>query len=391
MEISFSSILASVISISLLTCLLYWCIRKKDIVTHIGLGCMYVLLILILFRGFFPIDFTSGLTTSVYIRHGLPQLRDLLLTEIFSLYTFAITPLRILLLIWFVGFILNAFTIVNEYCNIKKKLHSTPPVTDAIILATFQNALADTFSHRKPTIQLVCHDLFPSPALFGIYRPTLILPHLNYNVEELYAIFRHELLHYKHRDVIFKLLTNILSIIYWWNPIISMLFVSLTTQIQELWVDFHTAKTSNKEQKIQYMETLTTNLESTSSATSSKPISKQTLFLSNNYDQLSLKQRFEYLRIKSLKSFSIYGIVICIALFISTFTIILEPSYDPTKDEDGDPVFEDNEGETYFIKNGAKYDLYMENKYVGTLDKIPDIFKDYPIYDHKEEVPQNED
>ena len=83
--------------------------------------------------------------------------------------------------------------------------------------------------------------------------------------------------------------------------------------------------------------------------------------------------------------------MICLALFLSTYTIVLEPLYTPTTDENGTPVFEDIEGQTYFIQNGDKYDFYMQNTYVGTLDKIPDVFKGYPIYGSKEEAAQYED
>lgn len=56
------------------------------------------------------------------------------------------------------------------------------------------------------------------------------------------------------------------------------------------------------------------------------------------------------------------------------------------QDENGNRVYEDIEGQTYYIKNGTDYDLYLENEYVGTYPKIIESFKDVPIYDSIEEV-----
>ena len=77
-------------------------------------------------------------------------------------------------------------------------------------------------------------------------------------------------------------------------------------------------------------------------------------------------------------------------MFLISFLVVFEPYYHVEIDEDGNKVYENIEGQTYYIQNGDKYDLYMENEYVGTYDIIFETFKDIPIYSTYEEVVENE-
>lgn len=52
----------------------------------------------------------------------------------------------------------------------------------------------------------------------GILHPTVVLPVERYSVEERDVIFRHELTHVKHHDILFRNLTMLLCIIHFMNP-----------------------------------------------------------------------------------------------------------------------------------------------------------------------------
>ncbi|HEK5099596.1 TPA: M56 family metallopeptidase, partial [Clostridioides difficile] len=62
-----------------------------------------------------------------------------------------------------------------------------------------------------------------SPAIIGLTRCKIIIPEKKYNNKELRFIFKHELIHYKRKDNLFKLLISIICIIYWFNPILYLL------------------------------------------------------------------------------------------------------------------------------------------------------------------------
>ena len=56
------------------------------------------------------------------------------------------------------------------------------------------------------------------PRVTGILHPTVVLPVEKYSVEERDVIFRHELTHVKHHDILFRNLTMLLCIIHFMNP-----------------------------------------------------------------------------------------------------------------------------------------------------------------------------
>ena len=56
------------------------------------------------------------------------------------------------------------------------------------------------------------------PRVTGIIHPTVMLPVKTYSVGERDVIFRHELTHVKHHDILFRNLTRLLCIVHFMNP-----------------------------------------------------------------------------------------------------------------------------------------------------------------------------
>lgn len=73
-------------------------------------------------------------------------------------------------------------------------------------------------------------------------------------------------------------------------------------------------------------------------------------------------------------------------MFVLSFTFVFEPSYKPEYDELGNRVFYGDESNSYYIKNGTSYDLYLDDNYVYTSLEILENFKKFPIYNNLEEL-----
>ncbi len=58
-----------------------------------------------------------------------------------------------------------------------------------------------------------------TPHLKGLLNPEIILPE-GYTHDELKSVFIHELMHYKHKDILWNIIGTLLLCIYWYNPII---------------------------------------------------------------------------------------------------------------------------------------------------------------------------
>lgn len=63
----------------------------------------------------------------------------------------------------------------------------------------------------------------PTPFLMGIIKSTIIIPENDYTDEELKWIFTHELIHFKRKDNILKLLMILALAVHWFNPLIYIL------------------------------------------------------------------------------------------------------------------------------------------------------------------------
>ena len=58
----------------------------------------------------------------------------------------------------------------------------------------------------------------PVALLRGVRHPMVVLPVESYSDEELEVIFRHELMHYKHNDILWRRIASVLVILHFFNP-----------------------------------------------------------------------------------------------------------------------------------------------------------------------------
>lgn len=66
-------------------------------------------------------------------------------------------------------------------------------------------------------------DVVRSPALFGVFRPKLLMPReLSESLThaELRHVFLHEMAHLKRRDLISNALISLAKVLHWWNPLV---------------------------------------------------------------------------------------------------------------------------------------------------------------------------
>ena len=61
------------------------------------------------------------------------------------------------------------------------------------------------------------------PIICGSLKPMILLPEREYNKEELKIICIHELIHCKHKDILWKQLCGLVRVIHWWNPLVKQL------------------------------------------------------------------------------------------------------------------------------------------------------------------------
>lgn len=68
----------------------------------------------------------------------------------------------------------------------------------------------------------VCRKIY-SPMIVGLFKPTLLLPHEDFQTNDLKIILEHELIHFRRNDLWFKLLLIFANALHWFNPFIYLM------------------------------------------------------------------------------------------------------------------------------------------------------------------------
>lgn len=119
---------------------------------------------------------------------------------------------------WAAGTALFLLWQLGSYLALRAKLsRSRRPLTDEAILAVLERESAAA-GLRKPLP--VYTAAVGSPMIVGAIKPTLLLPEMELSTEQLSLVFRHELIHYRRRDIWYKLLLMLANAIHWFNPMV---------------------------------------------------------------------------------------------------------------------------------------------------------------------------
>lgn len=107
---------------------------------------------------------------------------------------------------------------------------------------------------------IVC-EAISTPAVTGLLRPRLLLPHERYDVQELRYILRHELCHLKRRDMLLKLVLLAANAMHWFNPVVYLMLRQADEDI-ELACDSAATDDPDRAERAAYSRTLLAAVQS---------------------------------------------------------------------------------------------------------------------------------
>ena len=140
---------------------------------------------------------------------------------------------RILVSIWAIGFVVHLFLRLREGVRFKRLTRSCMPVCRKT------TELFDSYRRElgiRKKIKLAKSNAISTPLIYGVFRPVVIIPEeLEARPEQLRYVFLHELLHYRHRDPLFKQLTVLSGCIHWFNPMVRVLM----PQYVNTWTEYY--------------------------------------------------------------------------------------------------------------------------------------------------------
>ncbi|MBY2360735.1 M56 family metallopeptidase, partial [Clostridioides difficile] len=121
--------------------------------------------------------------------------------------------------LWLVVTIVIAVYTFIKYTRFKNLVVDVSyDIEDNDVNCIYKNLLKELNIKKK--IELRGSDELISPAGMGLFKSYIFLPDYPYSKDELTWILKHELMHFKNKDILIKFLVLSVRIIYWFNPLV---------------------------------------------------------------------------------------------------------------------------------------------------------------------------
>jgi len=261
---------------------------------------------------------------------------------------FADTSLQqAIIAIWILGAFVSLVVHVSKYVLFKRFVRRwSTQETDLSVESVFDEELARL--KIKKEIKLYRCKNINSPMLTGFLRPMILLPEVDFGHMDLPLIFRHELTHYKRRDLWYKAALVAVRCIYWFNPVIHLMVRQAYKDI-ELICDTLTVQDLELDLKKQYSEIILNIAAGVPARTSS-------LTTSMDGNKKMLKQRFSNIlgtnKKRGIALFTIIGILAVTAALTVGASFGTENGYEEAGLEQYDDLNKEAELYTDDLPNG---------------------------------------
>lgn len=358
----------------LLVCFLHFILYKSIAFPKNMMTFLFVGILVILIRMLLPLNFPF--THSIYSYHILPKIMEFTTVP---LANSGLTIQNLLVGIWACVSSLLLIRFLIQYWKVHQYLS----------LFYIQNTdewkwlFKICNSYFKKPIKIAIIDKSISPAIVGLFNPTLILPNIKYFThEEVEYICMHEISHFKQRHLWISLLMELICCVHWWNPLMKylkrdyMLFLELSN-------DFHLIRSTPDFNTIRYAELIIKAAKQITLENSSCFCNSANFVVKN---KAILTTRINYIinsetQKTSKQIMHSFGgcLIICSAIIFSIF-FVPEVSYRqmPTVTESN--VTEITKDNAYILKTKTDYLIYVNGQYFATITSIPEDLKDIPVY-----------
>lgn len=213
---------------------------------------------------------------------------------------------QLLAIVWITGAVIFLlYHCLQHYRLVKMAGRWGEDITDERVLALMESIKQDLGISGR--IRLCLCRYIGSPMIIGLLNPRILLPTTDIPLEALNFILRHELVHYKRKDLWYKYLLLFAAAMHWFNPAIYLMVKVVNTQC-ELSCDAEVVRSSDTDTRYRYCETIIGLLGSQSKM--------KTVFSTNFYGgKRGMKNRI--LSILDSRKKKAGLLVICAALIIT--------------------------------------------------------------------------
>ena len=122
--------------------------------------------------------------------------------------------------------------LLSYYLSMRNLKRMSIQVSDPVSIQMYREACRRKHVRKMPELRRNAG--LTTPLLAGLFHTKLYLPATGYSAEERKLIFYHELTHYCHRDLWYKMLLRVCASIYWFNPFLLIMLKEADKDIENL-------------------------------------------------------------------------------------------------------------------------------------------------------------
>lgn len=365
MNFSLSTVINTTIATNLLICLITLLMSSRHFMGRIKIRSIFLACVLITVRFLFPCEFFF--TRSIYAAHLWGGLYPFLYRD-FYIGGIRFEIFYIIFIVWMTGVLLLVQKFLISYRKTRRAAEILPPVTDTHISSIAEKINA-SFTHPV-SIRLAAAEQTVSPCIIGIRHPVMILPDTELSDAEWHYIIRHELTHYYSRHLHLKLLVELLSAVYFFNPLMLLLKRRIKS-LMEFSVDAAVTNSLTAFEKVEYAECLTKMAR----MYHERKVKKHYGIAFTDSPSSGLSQRVQMIltsspRPEGTKVSRIFSGSIFLFLLVS-YLFIFEPIFSDIPQNP--PNFSLDPSDTYYRPNpDGSYDVINNGNYIVTVTQIFD-------------------
>lgn len=381
---SFSTVLMAVLTSNLIIIAIAICFRSNKILLSVGYKLLAVFLIFTLIRFAFPFEINKTFELGIARNIVLPEFPSIIISyflrALFEPFGLRISLWTLFEVIWVVGIIVQ---VIRYLRNLHKYEYFVSCWSEDITEEEpYHSTLAKACGNRKNSFQILKLPGIPSPCLYGIRRPRILIPaDIKITDKDLYYVIRHEVSHHYHHDLVIKRIVSILCMLYWWNPVCSI-FQKQVNTLLEMRIDDSLVR-NDPIVSLEYLSALLHIVESTDS--SSKSSNNFIVSLSQKSSS-TLTQRFDMVCNKKPHAnilMSVGLLALIIAMYLGSYLVTFENRYfiENSNSEEDTAYMLDS---VYAVpKDDGSYDIYYGDFFIENVETLENYYADIPIYNQQ--------
>lgn len=190
---------------------------------------------------------------------------------------------EILSIVWVLGIAVFLLYHLAGYFLFKRSvLRFSTPMEDGRTVEVWNETREEMKAGRN--IRLLSCKKVKNPMVTGFFHPMLLLPDFHYSEDDLKIILKHELIHYKRKDIWYKMVLICANAVHWFNPLV-YLVTAMSNKDIEMACDSEVIRGSDTAFRKQYSETILSTIQ--------KGNQRRLTFSTNFYGgKKTMKERF---------------------------------------------------------------------------------------------------